>query len=183
MKFIFITLLILLFVQLAKADSIKSTPVGPGIIFHHETITSGPWEIQVLEIDRTNPWIKLETVKASDRLSAYERTSSMAARKDSEGHRIVGAINGDFYASGGIPVGTQVLNGEVLKHPHTNRSVFGTDNSGKPFMDIVSFTGSLIKGDSVLTINDVNDTRNTDELILYNDYFLLVLKQINGELK
>ena len=86
----------MIFAQILKADSIKSTPVGPGIIHHHETISSGPFEIQVLEIDRTNPWIKLETVKASDRLSAYERTSSMAARKDSEGHRIVGAINGDF---------------------------------------------------------------------------------------
>jgi len=171
MKFLNVSVLILLIVQILNADSIKSIPVGPGIIYHHETINSGPFEIQVLEIDRTNPWIKLETVKANDRLSAYERTSSMTARKDSEGHRIVGAINGDFYMTGGIPVGTQVLNGEVLKHPHTNRSVFGTDNSGKPFMDIVSYNGSLIKGDSALTINDVNDTRNTDELILYNDYF------------
>ena len=72
------------FAQNLNADSIKSTPVGPGIIHHHETITSGPWEIQVLEIDRTNPWIQLETVKANDVLNAYERTSSMASRKDSE---------------------------------------------------------------------------------------------------
>jgi phosphodiester glycosidase/type IX secretion system substrate protein len=171
MKFFNITLIFVLFAQILIADSIKSTPVGPGIIYHHETISSGPWEIQVMEIDRSNPWVQLETVKANDVLNAYERTSSMASRKDSEGHRVVGAINGDFYSTGGIPVGTQVLKGEMLKHPHTNRSVFGTDNNGMPFMDIVSFSGSLIKNDSVIIINDVNDARNTDELILYNDYF------------
>ena len=156
---------------LVYSDSIKSTPVGPGIIFHHESISTGPWKIQVLEIDRTNPWIHLETVKANDQLSAYERTSSMAARKDAEAHRIVGAINGDFYATGGIPIGAQVLKGELMKHPHTNRSVFGTDSNVMPFIDIVSYQGSLIKNDSIIIINDVNDARNTDELIMYNDYF------------
>ena len=130
MKYLLIISVIYLSVFSVEADSIKSTPVGPGIIHHHEVITAGPWEINVLEIDRTNPWIKLETVKANDQLSAYERTSSMSARKDAEAHRVVGAINGDFYATGGIPVGAQVLNGELLKHPHTNRSVFGTDNNG-----------------------------------------------------
>ena len=95
----------------------------------------------------------------------------MASRKDSEGHRIVGAVNGDFYETGGIPVGAQVLKGELLKHPYNTRSVFGLDNTGLPFIDVVSFSGSLVKNDSVLTINDVNDNRNTNELILYNDYF------------
>jgi hypothetical protein len=171
MKYILLTAIFIISSFILTADSIKSTPVGPGIVHHHETISAGPWQIHVLEIDRTNPWIHLETVKANDRLNAYERTSSMASRKDSEGHRVVGAINGDFYSSGGIPVGTQVLKGELLKRPHTNRSVFGTDTSGIPFIDIVSFSGSLIKNDSIITINDVNDARNTNELILYNDYF------------
>ena len=64
MKVFFIFLAIIFCSHSLLADSIKSTPVGPGIIHHHEVITAGPWEINVLEIDRTNPWIKFETVKS-----------------------------------------------------------------------------------------------------------------------
>ncbi|MCK5033283.1 MAG: phosphodiester glycosidase family protein, partial [Calditrichia bacterium] len=168
--FLLIVMLFIINAQIANADSIKSTPVGPGIIHHHESISAGPWEIQVLEIDRTNPWIQLETVKANDLLSSYERTSSMAARKDAEQHKVVGAINGDFYATGGIPIGAQVLQGELMKLPYP-RSVFGTDSGGLPFIDIVSFQGLLIKNDSIVSVTGVNEARNTDDLIMYNDYF------------
>ncbi|HID93946.1 MAG TPA: hypothetical protein EYP60_07605, partial [bacterium (Candidatus Stahlbacteria)] len=111
------------FAQLAFADFIESNPVGPGVIYHHEFREAGPWHIHVLEIDLSVDWIHLETVKANDRLAGYERTSSMATRNDYEMHRVVGAINGDFYESGGIPVGAQVLDGILLKRP-TTRSVF-----------------------------------------------------------
>ena len=95
----------------AGADTIESTPVGPGVIHHHECREGGPWHLHVLEIDLGSQWITLETVKAGDRVTGYERTSSMAARLDAEEHRVVGAVNGDFYASGGIPIGTQVIAG------------------------------------------------------------------------
>ena len=154
----------------ALADSKQSTPVGPGIIHHHEYREAGPWHLHVLEINLSNQWIYLETVKANDLLSGYERTSSMAARNDSDEHRVVGAINGDFYATGGIPVGAQVAQGILLKRP-TTRSVVGITDVKNPFIDIVSFQGALITSDNSYVIHGVNESRDTDELIVYNPFF------------
>jgi hypothetical protein len=156
----------------AWGDFIESTPVGPGVVHHHEFREIGPWHLHVLQIDLSGEFIRLETVKANDRLYAYERTSSMASRNDFEGHRVVGAVNGDFYASGGIPTGTQVLDGVLLKDPYPNRSTFGVDDDKIPFIDMVTFQGQLFSaGDSAASISGVNETRDENELIVYNKYY------------
>lgn len=169
--FIFLIIFLILSGQLSIADTIESTPVGPGIIHHHELREAGPWHINILEIDLTNEWIKLETIKANDQLSGYEKTSAMAARKDREEHRVVGAINGDFYGTGGIPVGAQVLDGVLLKGP-TTRSIFIVTPLKKPLIDIVSFGGELSASNRItISVSGINETRDTDELILFNKYF------------
>ena len=145
-------------------------PVGPGVIYYHDYLAAGPWHLYVLEVDLTNEWIDIETVKSGDVMSAYEKTSSMAKRKDSEEHRIVGAINGDFYSSGGIPINAQVLQGELLRRP-IDREVFGITDIKEPFAGIYSYSGIIwCKNDSSATIHGVNETRNTDNMVIYNKY-------------
>ena len=168
---IFLFILSLIIIQVSYADFIKSRPVGPGVIHHHVYRSAGPWHIQVLEINRADSLIQFETVKALDRLAAREQTSSMAGRSDREQHRVVGAINGDFYDGNGIPIGAQVLNGLLLKLPYP-RSVFGFTTQKFPFIDIVSFNGKILSADGSETIiNGINESRDENELILYNKYF------------
>jgi hypothetical protein len=146
--------------------------VGPGIVHHHEFQQAGPWHLHVLEFDLSVDWIHLETVKADDRLSGYERTSSMAARNDQEMHRVVGATNGDFYGTGGVPSGAQVLEGILLKRPFETRSVFGATSEKTPFVEVVSFQGQIsAPDDSSWDVHGINETRLTDNLVLYNRYY------------
>ncbi|MBN1350538.1 phosphodiester glycosidase family protein [candidate division KSB1 bacterium] len=169
--FSFLILGLIFLDQSSFAGTIESTPVGPGIIHYHEFRATGPWHINILAIDLANEWLKLETVKANDRLSGYERTSAMAARRDGEGHRIVGAINGDFYGTGGIPVGAQVLDGVLLKDP-TTRSIFGVTPQQQPMIDIVSLRGKLnASNDSTIAISGINEARDNNGLVLFNRYF------------
>lgn len=169
--FIVVFSIFFILLNFTYADFLKSTPVGPGVVHHHEFRSAGPWHLHVLEINLSNSWVEFETVKANDLLYGNEKTSSMALRNDSESHRVVGAINGDFYASGGIPIGAQVLQGVLLKQPYP-RSVFATSNQKKPFIDILSFNGTIVsKNGSINPINGVNETRNTDFLVLFNKYF------------
>ncbi len=171
-RYLFIFLVVFVFTRFSFADFIESTPVGPGIIHYHEFREAGPWHIHVLEIDITNDWISLETVKANNLLYGNERTSSMATRNDREEHRVVGAINGDFYNPGGIPVGAQVLNGMLLKRPYPTRSVFGYTDQKEPFINVVTFKGTIIsKNDLIRAVTGVNESRATDALIVYNKYF------------
>lgn len=154
----------------AFSDTLTSRPVGPGIIHHHAHLPAGPWHIQILEIDLSDTMNTLETVKAGNSIAGYERTSSMAARSNSAGHTVIGAINGDFYASGGITIGSQIINGTLLKRPYP-RSVFALTETKQPFIDIVTFSGQFSKGSSLaLDINGVNEVRNADKLVFYNRY-------------
>jgi len=158
-----------------QTDTIVSRFVGPGVKHISITFPSVPWTVNVLEIDITNPFITLETVKASksgrEQLKAFEKTSSMAGRKNYAGHTVVGAINGDFYnTQTGEPINIQVENGEVLKRP-ISRSVFGLTFDKKPFIEIFNFSGKLIVGDSIRNIDGVNEPRGSNMLVFYNSYF------------
>jgi hypothetical protein len=164
-------LLLLGFIHPVAADFIESTPVGPGVVHYHEYRAAGPWQLHVLEIDYRNPWLALASAKANNTLYGYELTSSMAQRNDSEAHRVIGAINADFYESGGVPVGTQVLDGEILKLP-ADRTVFGSGPLRELFIENLNFQGKLWStGGSEQVINQVNSSRSGNNLVLYNHYF------------
>lgn len=147
-----------------------TTQVGPGIIYKHLSNPFKLWNVNVLEIDLTNPYLVMETVKANDRLQGYEQTTSMASRNSYPGHEVVGAVNGDFYAAGGVPLNTQVVNGEILKDP-INWPVIAFDIHNQPAINPVSWWGQVIANNQNRLINGINRDRNTDELILFNSFY------------
>jgi hypothetical protein len=140
------------------------------VIHHHEFRAAGPWQLHVLEIDLSNPWIKIESIKANNLIVGREGTSAMAAKSDREAHRVVGAINADFFASDGTPVGAQIIDGILLKQPN-QRSMFAVSSFMQPLIDIVSFSGKIISSkNKTQSIHGINKVRETDEMILYNKY-------------
>ncbi|MFH1212651.1 MAG: phosphodiester glycosidase family protein [Candidatus Neomarinimicrobiota bacterium] len=158
------------------ADFKESTPVGPGVIYYHEYRAAGPWHFHILEIDLTNPWLHLQTVKANDLLYGNEKTSAMAARNNYEGHHVIGAINGDFYATGGIPINAQVSQGVILRRHNEGTNiqnlVFGSSTNNNPFAGVVTFSGQVFtRQDSIAGIDGVNETRGTNELTVFNKFF------------
>jgi len=156
--------------SLPQFYTVSTTKVGPGVIHKKIMAPTVPWIINVLEVDLNNEYICLESVKANDRIAGYEWTSSMAARMNYEGHKVVGAINADFYASGGVPIGTQVINGEILKHT-ADWGALGFNINNDPFIGYVSFSGNVTdKSGSKYSVNNVNGTRGTDCLVVYNSY-------------
>jgi hypothetical protein len=169
-KLIYLLVFATLLIRLSVADSIDRTHVGPGIIHHHELREAGPWQIHVLEIDLTNERLKIESIKANNQIVGLEKTSSMTARSDREAHRVVGAINADFFGVDGTPVGAQVINGVLVKQPYP-RSVFAVSEFMQPILDIVSFEASLVTSKKLSqSINGINEVRAMDELIIYNKY-------------
>ena len=148
----------------------STTTVGPGIVHKHYVDADIPWNMNVLIVDLTNPYLTVETVKANDALAGNETTSSMAARNSSPGHRVAGAINADFYEKGGIPVGAQIIKGELLKGPY-HYSALGFDINSLPTIGVLEFSGSVRAQDQSIAISGVNKIRDTDQLILYNGYY------------
>jgi hypothetical protein len=144
--------------------------VGPGIIHKKIIAPTVPWTLNVLEIDLKNEYVSIESLKANNLLASRETTTSMAERNNSDGHWIVGAINGDFYDGSGIPIGSQILNGQILKRPIA-RSVIGFNNENFPMANVVSYSGTLFTNDLSATIQGINQSRQTNQLVLYNRFF------------
>ncbi|MEQ9279146.1 MAG: phosphodiester glycosidase family protein [Balneola sp.] len=152
-----------------KFDTVNVKQIGEGAFHYSVTASSVPWTLEVIEIDLTNGIYSLETVKAQDRLAAYEKTSSMSARKSMPSHEVIAAINGDFY-SGGTPTNLQVLNGEILTKP-INREVFGYSSNSEMFINTTSYDGVLKIGETTNSISNVNRVRNSNQIIFYNHFF------------
>jgi hypothetical protein len=166
--FLFSIFLITASIYAGSLDSIK---IGPGVIQYHHVIDSGPWNINIIKIDIRNPWLKFRSVKAGDKLMAFEKTSSMAARNNYEEHKVVAAINGDFYnTSTGEQVGSQVADGELLKAVN-NWLDIAFDVDKNPIIGMQNFSGFINNDDSLKSISGVNKVRNADELILYNSFY------------
>lgn len=150
-----------------------STAVGPGVVYYHDEIEEGgPWNFDILKIDMSNPYIQLESVKAKDNLFSFEVMSSASKRYDKEGHRIVGAINGDFYNTGtGEPTGIQIVNNELIYEPNS-RVAFAMDEYKKPLIDIFDYSAALnIIKDTALSVTNLNSTYSAGKTIMYNSFF------------
>lgn len=152
------------------ADTHDTEPVGPGIIFHNIVREEGPWAIQVLEIDLTNPHVSLETIKANDQLVGRKKTSELASSVDEKGHWVVGAINGDYFSSVGVPHGVQVFERMLISDP-SKWSVFGLFNNKSPFIHILSLNANVFSDEgNQHKIAHINQIGKGDELILFSNY-------------
>ena len=61
-------------------DSVTSHVIAPGVTHKRIVVLSGPWRVNLLEIDLTQPGLLLRGVKAKDSFIGREKLSSMAAR-------------------------------------------------------------------------------------------------------
>ncbi|MBD3288674.1 hypothetical protein GF337_07730 [candidate division KSB1 bacterium] len=156
--------------SVAYSEAPHRTAVGPGIWHHEIYLTEGPWAIHILEIDLTNHYVKIETAKAKEQLQGRTPTSEIARSNSRSGHRVVAAVNGDFFSSEGVPVGAQISDGVLVSSP-VQRSVFGITADKEPFISIVDLNAKLFTRRNIPhQIHVVNSSRRENQLILYNSF-------------
>jgi len=171
--------LVVLNIQAVFPQDTSRTIVAPGFVHYSISDPSGPFYIQILEVDLTIPGNKLTTALAKDKLgTGFERTSALSSRKSVSGNIVVGAINGDFYgiSAPNNPYGflgnSQIVNSQYVFGRSHVRSSFGIIENTKPAVQVIDFSGSATSANFVTrTITGVNSQRGTDALILFNTYF------------
>jgi hypothetical protein len=148
-------------------DSTAVRQIGPGVYHHLRRDSRGPWVINVVEIDRRNPYLHFETAKAGHRLQGLEKTSAMALAADAERHRVVAAINGDFFDPNGVVINLQIRRGELWRGP-TQHSAFAVGAGGAPLIELFTAFYRLRTADSQwFDLSGFNRPRQADEAILY----------------
>jgi hypothetical protein len=110
-------------------DSVSSRVVAPGVTYKRLVVNSGPWRVNVLEIDLTQPGLSLRGVKAKDSFLGREKPSSMAARYSGPG-KAVAAINTDFFVvKTGETENNVVIEGRMSKGVTVSDSPFDSFNN------------------------------------------------------
>jgi hypothetical protein len=148
-------------------DSVVTTVVEPGVT-HLLIHGAGPNVINALVVDLKAKNLRID----SYRPIGLVPTSAQAARNDREGHRVVGAVNADFFSfSTGWPVSNQVLNGQIVLGTSSVRSHFLIDGQGKPHFDKITFDGWLqTKHGKRHQIDGVNDVHRNNAIVLHNSF-------------
>lgn len=152
--------------QGGRSDSVVTVDVGPGV--KHMTIfREGPLTINVLVIDLADTTLRLE----SYRPNGLATTSRQARQNDRPGHRVVAAVNADFFSKEGWPVNNQVENGEFVFGTQTQRSHLVVDNQGRIRIERVSFNGWIeSRNGKIYPVISVNDVHRSNAIVLHTSF-------------
>ena len=147
-------------------DSVLSVAIEPGIT-HVSIFKEGPFAINVLVVDLADTTLRLESFRTTGLLP----TSQQVTRNNRPGHRVVAAINADFFSKEGWPVNNQVENGEFVFGTETQRSHLLVDKKGKTHIERISFDGWVkSKAGSVYPIASINDVHRTNSIVLHTSF-------------
>ncbi|WP_282935232.1 phosphodiester glycosidase family protein [Paenibacillus sp. RC67] len=153
----------------------KQNTISPGVLHTSRTlIGNGLREsIHLLEVDPTNPYVKVEAISSHGEVSAAETVNNMLEELEQQGERPVAGTNGDFFSTVGVPSGLMISNRELVSSPSTSKIAMAImpDHTVK-LEENVTMTSKLTKdnGES-LTLTMINRTRvatHTNHAFLYN---------------
>ncbi len=156
--------------------------IRPGVVHRTVIDKSGPWKINIVEIDIRRPDLAVETARAFDGYFGRETTSSIGARKSDSSRSVVAALNGDYFnpATGEVQ-NNQITAGIFVKafaSPGIRKEFVDIPNSqfamtveGKPLIDQFTFDGSVLWPDHSSTpLAGVNVAPRKAGLIVFNRY-------------
>ncbi len=152
----------------SAGDTTSSVTVAPGVV-HTQYTLPGPFTLDVLAVDVTNPHITFETYKPAGGLT---RTTVQSAANDKAGHRVIGAINGGFFSfETGWPIHNQLANGKPVLGIATTKAAFGWTEDRKVYIDRFNFSGKIFaKNGQSLTVNESNTARGAGKSVLYSSF-------------
>ena len=147
-------------------DSVTSRVIAPGVTHKRIVQLSGPWRVNLLEIDLRQPGISLRGVKAKDSFIGREKVSSMVARYTGSG-KVVGAVNTDFFnVKTGESENNVVIEGELSKgvtvsdSPYdkfnTLHSELGIDWTNHPWIERFGLKGTITYGTHKVKLDGLN---------------------------
>lgn len=150
----------------AQWDSSAVQPIAPGVVYKRVVVNSGPWRINVLEVDLRRSDIILRGVKGNDVFAGREKVTSMVSRYKGPG-KVVAAINTDFFdVKTGESENNVVIEGVLSKgvtlsdSPHdthnTLHSQLGIDWKNRAFIERFGLNAKLIQRGRAARLDGIN---------------------------
>lgn len=160
-------------------DTLSMFSVGPGTTYYELRMLradngSNRLDVFLLAVDTRDPYVKIEQVLGTGKVTGCERPTKMAERSTTDTKIFFGGVNGDFFANQ-APVGTTVVNNEFALAPvgaGGGRRHGGVDVDGR---GVTAYTHTcsmkvVMPRDTTLTIHHVNESRGENQLVLFNHH-------------
>ncbi len=152
--------------------------VADGVTYYRDRVpvNGRHADIHVLRIEPFSDTIKVFPVLANEGIAQKEVLSSMAKR-----YNAVAAINGAYFTSRGDPIGTLIINRNLISSPLYRRSVFGVTEDETLVFGNPDFDGKLLAQGFEMKIDAVNQPRRGDRLVVFtSEYSRSTLTQEDG---
>ena len=150
----------------------KVCQVAPGVIHKQLKAPSKPWIINVLEMNIQDTSLQLRVIDGG----GLQKPSVMASAQEGPDYRLVGATNGDFFEPDYRTTNAGVVNGKITKLEKLTEgnpvywSALSIDDNKMPTISCNKFEGHIYMNGQSLDIDDINEARGSDELMMYNHY-------------
>lgn len=142
-----------------------------GLSYFNERVRSVPWSVHVVQVERGEPTLGLQTMLARRTVLGLGTVSEQAASVPASWGLPVAAVNGDFYqrensSYAGDPRGLQIVNGELVSAPG-EQAAFWLDADGQPHAtNVMSRFRVSVPGGKSYPLG-LNEERTGRECVLY----------------
>jgi exopolysaccharide biosynthesis protein len=144
-------------------DQLSTEKIADGVIY--KTL-KGPLTINLLDIDLTNPTVKVRPIMAGDAFNQLKDVSDHVKQSHA-----LAAVNANYFKKDGTPLGTLIVDGEWVAGPLYDRVSLGITKKGFGRVDRVKLGGQLATSNTEVPniwINNINQPRRTgSRLVAY----------------
>jgi len=144
-----------------------------GIVYSKITLKNGPVVIHQLRIDLFNQDFEFSGGIANSYLGfGLEKTSQIVEYEKQKGHKIIAAINADFFG-GFNPVfqNCMIIDGEFVKGVKMSRTLFAVNKQGDIRLDNYKFNGLGIICKDTIAFDGLNVPVENNKCCFYNKYY------------
>ena len=178
--------------QVYPVDTLIERQVGPGTVYRRLRIPTYPLNINMLEVDVTNPNVRIETTQANEKLFGTETLVNAASRQNAEGHRPFAGANGNFwcvttsYPYSDYLIGTtfnaNLRNGKIITETNCAANQWdrgpeyigelGVTPDGKVYSDPFRWVGTFkSEKTGIQNIEGANKLVHANEIVMFNSYY------------
>jgi len=125
----------------------------------------GPLSVKYLKVDPTRPGVSVRPMLSGD---AFGRASlrDVVARSGA-----IAGLNGGFFHWSGRPLGLLIRDGELVSESIYDRTAFGIDGNGLPFIERLGTRLWIETPYGNLIVDGINRPRSSGEIVVYTADF------------
>ncbi len=175
-----------------QIDELITRQAGPGIVYSRLRIPDYPLNVNMIRVDLTNPYNRIETMQASETLYKTESLVAAAKRYTTESKRVIGGANANFWCVAtqepysdlliGATYNGNLRNGQIITETNaysdqwdggpSRTGVIAIDTDKNLYVESMNYKG-WAKNDKIGSpeIIQVNKVVRDNEIALYNKYY------------